>query len=287
MAPTNGLRWLKCWKAGKKASHLPPFYARDAMLGIGSDNLIGLGLVVLATVLMVFFTLPLRGRKPAVLRPMPAVRRLQRAIGLAVEQGKRLHLSLGRASIVGPNVASALVGLSTLERIGEISVISDQPPVATSGDGALALLSQNTLHAAYRAGNASDLYEADRGRLAGTTAFSYAAGAAQVVRSEDVSANILIGSFGPEVALMTEASDRQPAFSLAASDSLPAQAVLFATADETLIGEELFALPAYLQATPAHTASLHVQDIFRWILIVLLFAGAVLKLFSSLLGLNF
>lgn len=257
------------------------------MLAIGSDNLLGLGLVVLATALMIFYTLRLRGRQSVVLRPMPAVRRLQRAIGLAVEQGKRLHLSLGRASILSPNAASALVGLSTLERIGEISVISDQPPVATSGDGALTLLSQDTLHASYRAGNASDLYEADRGRLAGTTPFAYAAGASQVIRSEDVSANILIGSFGPEVALMTDAADRQQSFSLAASDSLPAQAVLYAASGETLIGEELFALPAYLQATPAHTASLRVQDIFRWILVILLFAGAILKLFSSLLGLTF
>ena len=34
-----------------------------------------------------------------------------------LEQGLRLHISLGKSSIVGPDNASALAGLSTLERI--------------------------------------------------------------------------------------------------------------------------------------------------------------------------
>jgi hypothetical protein len=253
---------------------------------ISLDSLIGLGVVLVTTGLILLFALPRRFRTPPTLRPIPAFRHLQRSIGLAVEQGKRLHLSLGSSSVISPNSASALVGLSTLERVAQISIISDQPPVATSGDGALAILSQDTLRAAYRTGNASDLYEMDRGRLTGPTPFSFAVGAAQVMRTEDISTNILIGHFGAEVALMTEASDRHKAYSLAASDSLPAQAVLYATAEETLIGEELFAIPAYLQAGTVHAASIRVQDILRWIIIAALLVGAVLKLLSGMFGIN-
>ena len=46
----------------------------------------------------------------------------------------------------------------------------------------------------------------------------------------------------------------------------------------TLIGEELFAVPAYLQAGPFHVASLQVQDILRWVVIALILGGVVLKL---------
>jgi hypothetical protein len=253
---------------------------------ISLESLIGLGVVLAAAGLILLFTLLRHRQKPPVLRPIPAFRNLQRAIGLAVEQGKRLHLSLGTSSILDPNSASALVGLSTLERIAQISIISDQPPVATSGDGTLTILSQDALRAAYRINNASDLYEVDRGRLTGPTPFSYAAGAAQVIRTEDVSTNILIGHFGAEAALMTEASDRHKAYSLAASDSLPAQAVLFASAEETLIGEELFAVPAYLQAGTVHSASLRVQDVLRWIIIAVLLIGAVLKILSGIFGIT-
>jgi hypothetical protein len=96
------------------------------------------------------------------------------------------------------------------------------------------------------------------------------------VRSERVNTNILLGNFGPEVALLTEASDLQNAFTLAASDALATQAVLYATAQEPLIGEELFAVPAYLQAGPVYQASLQVQDILRWVVIVLLILTALL-----------
>ena len=45
------------------------------------------------------------------------MQRLRRALGLAVEDGSRLHVSLGKASIFSPTNASALVGLATLERV--------------------------------------------------------------------------------------------------------------------------------------------------------------------------
>jgi hypothetical protein len=240
-------------------------------------NLLGIALIVLAAGLIFVFALPRRKPLARALRPIPAVKRLRRAIGLAVEDGKRLHVSLGSASITSPQNASALVGLSALERIAQISVISDRPPVATSGDGSLALLTQDTLQGVYRAGNAMDQFDPDRGRLTGTDPLSYVSGAIPVMHREQVSANVLIGNFGPEVGLLCEASEHANAFSLAASDSLPAQAVMFATAEETLIGEEMFALPAYLQAGAAHQASLRAQDYLRLVLVGALILGAILK----------
>ena len=101
-----------------------------------------------------------------------------------------------------------------------------------------------------------------------------------VIRDERVSTNVLVGNFGPEVALLAEAADQQDAFTLGASDSLAAQAVLYASSEETLIGEELFALPAYLQAGPTHQASLRAQDILRWAVVGLI----VLAVLLSFLG---
>jgi hypothetical protein len=80
------------------------------------------------------------------------------------------------------------------------------------------------------------------------------------------------------VGLLTQTTDQQRAFTLAASDSLPAQAVLYATAGQTLIGEELYAAPAYLNGTATHMASLRVQDILRWVVIAGIGLGALLKL---------
>jgi len=241
-------------------------------------DIFGLSIIVITTLLVFIFSLTARKRSNRALRVIPGFIHLKRGIGLAVEKGKRLHVSLGNASIVSANNSSALVGLSTLERIAGISSISDRPPLATSGSGDLAILSQNTLQAAYRINNAMDQYDPDRGRMAGVTPISYAAGTMPIAASEQIAAHLLVGNYGPEIALLTEAADRDSAFTLAASDSLPAQAVLFATAQEPLIGEELYAIPAYLQAGSVYHASLRAQDVLRWVLVAGLFAGALLKL---------
>ena len=94
------------------------------------------------------------------------------------------------------------------------------------------------------------------------------------MRDESVSANLLIGSFGPEAALLADTAERENTFLLAATDSLPAQAVLYANAQDPLVGEELYAAGAYVNAGPAHRASLQVQDILRWLIVLALLAGS-------------
>jgi hypothetical protein len=114
--------------------------------------------------------------------------------------------------------------------------------------------------------------------LTGLTPVSYAAGALPVIYDENVSTTVLIGSSGVESVLIADASERTNTHMLAASDDLPAQAVLFASAPDGLVGEDLYAAQAYHNGGPAHTASLVVQDILRWMLIAGLLAGALLKL---------
>jgi len=240
-------------------------------------NITGILVIVLTLILMVFFLILNRRAPWRGLRSIPAFSRLRQAIFLAVEDGSRLHVSLGKASLYSGQNASGLVGLSMLERIAQLSSISDRPPVATSGEGGFAVLSQDTLRAAYRNSNSLELFNADRGRLTGPTPLSYTAGALPVIWDENVSTNILVGNFGPEVALLADAAQKENSYILASSDDLPAQSVLYATASEPLIGEELFAGGAYLQTNPSHAASLRAQDVMRWTVVISILVGAVLK----------
>jgi hypothetical protein len=203
---------------------------------ISSLTVIALIIILFSAGLLLFFSLQLKRRPRWGLRPLTAFSALSRAIGLSVEEGTRLHLTLGNAGITQPHSASALVGLQALGRITAVSSISDRPPLATSGEGSLALLSQSTLRATYRLNNALDLYDPNRGRLTGVTPLSYIAGAIPIAYDEDVSTHLMIGHYGPEIGLLCEAATRNNAFTLAASDSLDAQAVLFAAAHHPLLG---------------------------------------------------
>jgi hypothetical protein len=235
-------------------------------------------ITLVCVVIMITFTLVRRGKAQPLMRPIPAFDRLRQALGLAVEDGSRVHVSLGSARIISPQSASSLVGLAMLDRVARMSSNSDRPPVATSGDSSLAILSQDTLRSAFRATNVLDQYEPDSGRLAGFTPFSYAAGTVSTIVDEHVSVNMLVGNFGPEVALLTDVAEREKAFVMAASGSLTGQAVLFAAAQEPLIGEELFAGGAYLGAGSMHTASLRAQDVLRFVVAGGILIASILKL---------
>jgi hypothetical protein len=249
------------------------------LLGI---DLLGLSFLVIFFLLIIVFAFLGRKRLAPNLRLIPAFQKLGRAIGLAVEAGTRLHLTLGRGGISGTPAGSALVGLNILERLARTASISDRPPIATSGDGSLGILSQDTLYKAFQAVGQGAQYEPSYGQVTGLTPFSYAAGSLPTIFDEHVSTTILAGHFGSEVALITDASERLGATTLAGSDDLTAQAVLFAAAQETLIGEELYAAGAYLKSGPIHIASLRAQDVLRWALILVILVGAILKFLQVL-----
>jgi hypothetical protein len=119
--------------------------------------------------------------------------------------------------------------------------------------------------------------------VTGLTPFSYAAGTIATINDDNVSANVVMGDLGTESALLAEASDRENTDLIAASDNLSAQSILYAASQDPLIGEELFAAGAYVGAGASHEASLQVQDILRWLVILAILGGAALKL----LGVNF
>ncbi len=240
-------------------------------------NLLGLGVVVFAGLLLLILALP-KGQRTPKLRVIPALTRLYRAMGLSVEDGTRLLLSLGPGDLISRNGASALAGFALLRHVTARTSLSDRPPVAVAGDASLALLAQDTMEAGYRAAGAAEFYQPTSGRLTGLTPFSSIAGTMPIVRDENVSATVLMGHFGVEAALLADAAERGNTLLIGSSDDLASQAALFASANEALIGEELFAAGAYLEGSPARTASLTVQDVLRWLIIAALGAGAALRL---------
>ena len=219
-------------------------------------------------------------RWSAEFRPMAGFEALRLAIERAVEAGERVHVSLGTGSVIGPESAPALVGLAMLGRVAAATAMSDKPVVVTTGDGALAILAQDTLRTAYERAGAGGRYDPTSGRMVGPTPFSYVAGLPMVLSGEDVSVNMLNGSFGAESALAAEFGQRQNGHVLAGADDLQAQALLYVTAENPLLGEEVFAGGAYLNVGPLHRASLRAQDVARWVIVAAVILGSLLLTFG-------
>ena len=241
-------------------------------------GLIGLAFVLLFLVLMII-SATAQGKRPEEgLREISAFNNLRRAIGLAVEAGSRLHITLGRGSVLGRESTSAFVGLSVLDRLARLASTGDNPPIATAGNSSLVILAQDTLSGSYQQLGLGEQYKSTTAQMVGFTPFSYAGGALAMAADKNTGASILIGNFGAEVALITDAGERSGNLTLAGTDNIPAQAVLYATAQEPLIGEEIYAGGAYVNAGPMHFASLRAQDMIRWILVAVILLGLFVKI---------
>ncbi len=238
------------------------------------EGVLALVVGLLLAGLILFFTFLRRGQWPT-FRRLPALEALSADIGRSVESGTRLHLSLGNGSMYGPEASATLVGLAALSQIAKAGSVSDKPPLATSADGAVTLLSQDVYRVAFRHQRAEDRYDPLLGRIAGLGPLGYAAGTMHTAPDEDVTATFILGPQGREVALVAEAGSRRGDVVGGTLDPV-AQAVLYATADHPLIGEELFATGAYLKVNRAHAASVQAQDVMRWVVIAAAVALAVL-----------
>ena len=178
--------------------------------------------------------------------------------------------------------------LPLIEALGGVTIVPDPVkaypgfPLVTSADGATMLLAQDTLRNVYARQNALSRYDPYSSQTPGLTPISFGAAQTTLQKDEAVAGTLLIGSVGTEAVLLTEAGQRLGITTLAGSDNPTGQAVLFATADHPLIGEDLFAGGAYVGGAPAHVGSLQAQDILRLLIGGAIVLGVVLRTLSDL-----
>ena len=251
------------------------------MSNITSEGLIGIAIVGIMTLIMVILALQKNLAKRITLRDIKALQNYKQALNKSIEEGKHIHLSLGQANILSSNNASAFIGLSVLNKVVKLGVRSDRPPLVTSGDGALSILSRDTMKAASQDAGALNHYNPQRATLSGVTPYSYILGTIPIIQNELVSSNNLIGFFGPESGYLGISAYQNSSYMLAGTESLPAQAIMIGTTQDTLIGEEIFSMPAYLFGRPVELASIKAQDIIRWFLILFIILSILVKTLIS------
>ena len=167
--------------------------------------------------------------------------------------------------------------MALLDQVSAAAARSDRPPIVTTADGTAMLLAQDVLRNVYARQNALNRYEPESAQVVGQSPAAYGAAQTMLPRDEAVAGALLIGSVGPEAALLTEAGQRAGVTTLAGADNLTAQAVLFASADHPVIGEDLYAGGAYVNGRPEHLGSLAAQDAMRLIIGLVIVVGVIAK----------
>jgi hypothetical protein len=226
--------------------------------------------------LLLWFVVRQRWRAPA-LRRMAAWEAVRGLMGRAIEEGKRVHLSLGRSGVGGEQTAVVSSALDVQRYLAGGGAAMDDAPLVTVADPLLMLAAQDTLYRAHRAQGRPANYDDARVQLIAPEPVAYAVGAVDRIDDEEIVANVMVGHQGDEYLLMGETGAQRELLQVAGSDALNTQAWTTATADYALIGEEMFSGGAYLTRRPVLIAALQVQDVLRVAAILAILVGVIVK----------
>ncbi|RMF30556.1 MAG: hypothetical protein D6759_11685 [Chloroflexi bacterium] len=221
-----------------------------------------------------------RGWRP-VLRPISAFRTLPGQVGRSAETGQTLHVALGSGGLGGSEAAASLAALSALRAFAEEGAATETPPLVTVGDATLLPVAQSVIQRAYQRQGAPTAFKMTQVQMVAPGALPYAAGTMHLLKRGHISANVMLGTFGLEAALITRGGAEAGLEQVAGTERLEGLATFYTSADDLLIGEELFAVGAYLRQQTADIASLVTQDLIRFLLVLVILAAALVK---TLLG---
>ncbi len=218
------------------------------------------------------------------LRPLPGFDDLKMQIGRAVESGRQMHITLGQAGLNGPASPTSMAALNMVRQLAEEGCANDAPPLITTGEGTLMVAAQDTLRHSFEAAKRPDDYRARLVQFVAhdTDPYAYAGGVSGVMHQDKITGNVMLGQFGPEMMLMAEAAQRQDVTQVIGTDDPTTMAMATAVTDNALIGEELFAAASYLENTPEQIASLRIQDIVRFLIMLAILIWAIIQFVTTL-----
>ena len=238
-----------------------------------------LGSVLLLVGLLIFWG---RGKHRARFRPLPAFSKLEDHLKRAAEAGKSIHIALGNGGVYQRDGILSLAGLQALDAVVDAAVAYQAPPIITVGDPTLLPIAQDILRRAYERRKLADQYDPSRVRFVAPDPIAYAGGAGYNVTSEDVIANVAIGSYGAEIALIADAGTGAGVPQLAGAADPSAIAGLYPSTDQVAMGEEMFAAGAQISGDRKYLASLIAQDVLRILLVVLILLVTGIAVLGSL-----
>jgi hypothetical protein len=228
-----------------------------------------------------------RGHVPP-FRSLKGVATFEKRADEVAEGGLPIHIATGASEpgAAGPTAAT-LASLVIAQRIAEAVIRRGGRVIATTGDIVSLAAVRGSMRRAYReTGFAADYRGSNVQLVAHQAPIPYAAGVAQRYAVESMDMSVVVGDYGAEALLIGEegAARRMPQISGAVTlSALPALAL---STDATLIGEELFALEAYLTPNETAKARLVTQDTLRRVIVLLIVAGIVYQALNVALQLN-
>ncbi|MEE2785985.1 MAG: DUF6754 domain-containing protein [Myxococcota bacterium] len=229
-------------------------------------------LVAGVTIMMFVFTAQVRRGKEIKIRRIPGIDAIEEGIGRATEMGKPVLYVPGIDSLEDiQTIASMLILGEVSKTIAEYQtdvIVSCCVPIVRE-------VADEVVRSGYFRAGHPDAFDPTSVRFIAADQFAFCAGTNGIMYRQKPATNIYLGRFFAESLILAETGYVNQAIQIAGTAEATQLPFFIAACDYTLIGEELFAVSAYLSQDARLVSSLKASDWVKIAVLALLIVGVV------------
>lgn len=243
---------------------------------------IGVAGIVFAIVFAIRIYTAKKGYYIPKLRRLRAVDAIDEAIGRATEMGRPVHQALSYQSITQSAAnAMLLAAISVSRYIARKTAEMGTDLIVTVGASETYTVAEEVVRTAYLEAGKPEAYDPSMVRFLSPAQFAYTTATMGIMTREKVAANIMIGYFAAESLILAETGHSIGAIQIAGTSVMPQIPFFVVTCDYSLIGEEVYAVSAYLDDDLEIKSTIAAQDAAKAIAGLLILLGSLSLTFGS------
>ncbi len=231
-------------------------------------------LLLIASVggMMAIFTQQARKGAELRIRRIPGIDAIEEGVGRATEMGKPVLYVPGIDSLEDiQTIASMLILGQVAKTIAEYQadvIVSCCVPIVRE-------VADEVVRAGFYQAGHPDAFDPTSVRFISSEQFAFCAGTNGIMYRQKPATNIYLGRFFAESLILAETGYVNRSIQIAGTAEATQLPFFIAACDYTLIGEELFAVSAYLSRDPRLVSSLKASDWIKVASVILLALGVV------------
>ncbi len=206
-------------------------------------------------------------------RTIAGLNAIEEAIGRSTEMGKGVLYVPGVQDIDDIQTIASMIILGNVARM---TAKYETPLMVPTNSPAVYTVADEVVKAAYSDVGRIDAYRSDQVRYITSEQFAYVAAVNGIMLRERPAANLLLGAFFAESLLLAETGHETGAIQIAGTANVHQLPFFVVACDYTLIGEEYYAVSAYLSKDARLLGSLKASDTVKILLVATIVIAAVL-----------
>ncbi len=256
---------------------LLPFLVRALLLHdaefYDSSKSFYLGTAMAMAAALVVYTAQARRRGADMyIRRIAGVDAIEEAVGRSTEMGRPVLYVTGTEDIVNiQTIASLLV----LGHVAKVTAEYDTDIKVANCYPITMAVAEEIVRQGYTDAGRPDAHKPENVMFISSEQFAFAAGINGIILRDRPATNIYLGRFFAESLILAETGYVTKAIQIAGTAEVTQLPFFIAACDYTIIGEELYAIGAYLSREPRLLAMLKATDLLKLGLIALIAVGAI------------